>query len=121
MRSRSRRMASPPPSATGRAGHIRCSKPGQGRTLLRTSRLSEAAAVLEGRFDLEDGSRAASILEAAGIVALGRLALHLGDTRQVRRLRGIAQVMFERGTPAVRRHAAWLLAVFAAVVVPRRP
>jgi DNA-binding CsgD family transcriptional regulator len=81
--------------------------------LLRTGRISEAAAVLEGRFALEDGTQAAAVLDAAGIVALGRLAIHTGDTRQARRLGGIAQVMLERGTPAVRRHAGWLLAIFA--------
>jgi DNA-binding CsgD family transcriptional regulator len=84
-----------------------------GRMLLRAGRLSEALAVLEGRFALEDGTHAAAVLDAAGIVALGRLAIHTGDTRQARRLSDIAQVMLERGTPAVRRHAGWLLALFA--------
>ena len=85
----------------------------QGRMLLRTGRLSEALAVLEGGFALEDGSHAAAVLDAAGIVALGRLAIHTADTRQARRLGDIAQVMLEQGTPAVRRHAGWLLALFA--------
>ncbi len=82
-----------------------------GRMLLRVGRLSEAAAVLDGRFDMEDGSRAAAVLDAAGIVALGRLAIHTGDRRQLRRLTDIAHVMFDRGTPAVAKHAAWLLAL----------
>jgi ATP/maltotriose-dependent transcriptional regulator MalT len=84
-----------------------------GRMLLRTGRLTEARAVLDGRYALEDGTHAAAVLDAAGIVALGRLAIHTGDTRQARRLADIAEVMLERGTPAVRRHAAWLLALFA--------
>jgi DNA-binding NarL/FixJ family response regulator len=84
-----------------------------GRMLLRTGRLSEALAVLEGRFALEDGTHAAAVLDAAGIVGLGRLAIHTGDTRQARRVSDIAQVMLERGTPAVRRHAGWLLALIA--------
>jgi DNA-binding CsgD family transcriptional regulator len=84
-----------------------------GRMLLRAGRLSEALAVLEGRFALEDGTHAAAVLDAAGIVALGRLAIHTGDARQARRLGDIAQVMLEGGTPAVRRHAGWLLALFA--------
>jgi DNA-binding CsgD family transcriptional regulator len=84
-----------------------------GRMLLRTGRLSEALAVLEGRYALEDGTHADAVLDAVGIVALGRLAIHIGDTRQARRLADIAEVMLERGTPAVRRHAAWLLALFA--------
>ena len=62
-----------------------------GRMLLRVGRLSEAAAVLEGRFDMEDGSHAAAVLDAAGIVALGKLAIHTGDRRQLRRLTDIAQ------------------------------
>src|SRR5256885_4514978 len=84
-----------------------------GRMLLRAGRLTEARAVLEGRYALEDGTHAAAVLDAAGIVALGRLAIHTGDTRQARRLADIAEVMLERGTPAVRRHAAWLLALLA--------
>jgi hypothetical protein len=84
-----------------------------GRMLLRTGRLSEALAVLDGRFAMEDGTQAAAVLDAAGIVALGRLAVHTADIRLVSRLRDIAQVMLERGTPAVRRHAGWLLAIFA--------
>jgi len=84
-----------------------------GRMLLRTGRLSEALAVLEERFALEDGTRAAAVLDAAGIVALGRIAIHTGDARQARRLGEIAYVMLEQGTPAVRRHARWLLALFA--------
>jgi DNA-binding CsgD family transcriptional regulator len=84
-----------------------------GRMLLRTGRLSEALAVLDGRFALEDGTHAAGVLDAAGIVALGRLAIHTGEARQARRLSDIARVMLEQGTPAVRRHAGWLLALFA--------
>jgi DNA-binding CsgD family transcriptional regulator len=84
-----------------------------GRMLLRTGRLSEASAMLEGRFALEDGTHAAAVLAAAGIVALGRLAIHTGDTRQARRLGEIAHVMLEQGTPAVRRHAGWLLALLS--------
>jgi len=84
-----------------------------GRMLLRNGRISEAAAVLEGRFALEDGTHAAAVLDVAGIVALGRLTIHTGDTRQARRLGDIARVMFDQGTPAVRRHAGWLLAIFA--------
>jgi hypothetical protein len=77
-----------------------------GRMLLRTGRLTEALAILEGRYALEDGTHAAAVLDAAGIVALGGLAIHTGDARQARRLADIAEVTFERGTPAVRRHAA---------------
>ncbi|HXJ64272.1 MAG TPA: AAA family ATPase [Actinomycetota bacterium] len=85
----------------------------RGRILFRTGQLSEARAALEGRFEVEDGTHAVTVLDGAGMVALGRLALHMGDTRQVRRLRDVARVMFDRAPPAVRRHAGWLLALFA--------
>lgn len=84
-----------------------------GRMLLRTGRLAEAVAVLEGRFALEDGTRAAAVLDAAGLVALGQLAIHTGDARQARRLNDIARVMLDGGTPAVRLQARWLLALLA--------
>ena len=84
-----------------------------GRMLLRTGRLSEALAVLDGRFALEDGTHAAAVLDAAGIVALGRLTIHTGDVRQARRLRDVARVMLARGPATVRDHASWLLALFA--------
>ncbi|MDX6596572.1 MAG: hypothetical protein QOE87_459 [Gaiellales bacterium] len=84
-----------------------------GRMLLRTGRLTEARATLEGSFVLEDGTHAVAVLAAAGIVALGRIAIHTGDTRESRRLGGIAQIMLQRGTPTVERHAAWLLALLS--------
>jgi DNA-binding CsgD family transcriptional regulator len=55
-----------------------------------------------------------AVLDAAGVAALARLALHTGDSRQIRRLTDAAHVVFERGTSAVRRHAAWVLTLFAA-------
>jgi DNA-binding CsgD family transcriptional regulator/tetratricopeptide (TPR) repeat protein len=84
----------------------------QGRMLFAVGRLADAAATLEGCLSLEDGRHVQIALEAAGIVTLGSLALHLGDARGARRLRDVARDMLE-GTPAVRRHAAWLLALLS--------
>ncbi|MDP9244936.1 MAG: LuxR C-terminal-related transcriptional regulator [Chloroflexota bacterium] len=53
-------------------------------------------------------------LDAAGVAALARIALHSGDARQIRRLTDAAHVVFESATPAVRRHASWVLALGAA-------
>ena len=83
------------------------------RMLFETGRLSEAAVALERRFGGEDGTRSGGVLDIAGIVVLGQIAIHAGDTRQVRRVNDIAQVIWQRGTPAVRRHAAWLLSLIA--------
>jgi DNA-binding CsgD family transcriptional regulator/tetratricopeptide (TPR) repeat protein len=85
----------------------------QGRMLFAAGRLSEAAATLEGCLSVEEGRHVRIALEAAGIVALGSVALHLGDARRARRLRDIGRDMVEQGTPAVRRHAAWLLALLS--------
>src|SRR6476659_1191013 len=52
-------------------------------------------------------------MDATGVVALGRVALHAGDRRQVRQTSEIAQAMLNESTPGVRRHAAWLLSLQA--------
>jgi DNA-binding CsgD family transcriptional regulator len=83
------------------------------RMLFQTGRLSEAAVALERRFGGEDGSRAGGVLDVAGVVVLGQIAIHSGDTRRVRRVNDMAQVIWQRGTPAVRRHAGWLLSLIA--------
>jgi DNA-binding CsgD family transcriptional regulator/tetratricopeptide (TPR) repeat protein len=86
----------------------------RGRLLFQSGQLPAARSTLDRRFADEDGSHAMAALDAAGVAALARLALHSGDARQIRRLADAAHVVFERGTPAVRRHAAWVLALFAA-------
>src|SRR4029077_6539526 len=86
----------------------------RGRLLFQSGGLPAARSTLEPRFADEDGSHAMAALDAAGVAALARIALHSGDARQIRRLTDAAHVVFERATPAVRRHAAWALALFAA-------
>jgi DNA-binding CsgD family transcriptional regulator len=52
-------------------------------------------------------------MDATGVVALGRLALHTGNGRQLRQTSEIAKTMLKESTPGVRRHAAWLLSLQA--------
>jgi DNA-binding CsgD family transcriptional regulator len=85
----------------------------RGRLLFQSGQLAAARAALEPRFADEDGSHAMAVLDAAGVAALARLAIHSGDARQIRRMTDAARVVFESGTPAVRRHAAWVLALVA--------
>jgi DNA-binding CsgD family transcriptional regulator len=85
----------------------------RGRLLLQMGRLSDAAAALEGGFPLHDEHPIVGVLDAAGIVALGRVALHMGSGLQSRHAAGMARTMLERSVPGVRRHAAWLLALQA--------
>ncbi len=84
----------------------------RGHLLLQMGRLDDAAAVLNDRFD-PHGPPVANVLDATGVVALGRLALHTGDGRQVRETSEIAKAMLNESTPGVRRHAAWLLSLQA--------
>ena len=84
----------------------------RGQVLMQLGRLEEASAVLDGRFD-PHGPPVVTVMDASGVVALGRLALHTGDGRQVRETNEIAKAMLNESTPGVRRHAAWLLGLQA--------
>ncbi len=83
---------------------------GRGRQLLQMGRVTDAAVALEGQLPVEMAPHIVSVLDAAGVGALGRVAIHLGDPGLSRQAREIAQAMLAQSTPSVRRHAAWLLA-----------
>ena len=84
---------------------------GRGRQLLQMGRLADAAAALEGQLTVDMAPQIVSVFDAAGVGALGRVAIHLGDPGLSRQAREIAQVMLGQSAPSVRRHAAWLLAL----------
>jgi tetratricopeptide (TPR) repeat protein len=84
----------------------------RGHLLLQMGRLEDASVVLNGRFD-PHGPPVVTVMDATGVVALGRLALHTGDGRQVRQTSEIAKTMLNESTPGVRRHAAWWLGLQA--------
>jgi DNA-binding CsgD family transcriptional regulator/alkylhydroperoxidase/carboxymuconolactone decarboxylase family protein YurZ len=84
---------------------------GRGRQLLQMGRLADAAVALEGQLPVDLAPHIVSVLDAAGVVALGRVAIHLGDPGLSRQAREIAHVMLDQRAPSVRRHAAWLLAL----------
>jgi DNA-binding CsgD family transcriptional regulator len=83
---------------------------GRARQLLQMGRLADASVALEERFTADVAHQIVSALDAAGVVALGRVALHTGDRRLARQASEIAHVMLEQSAPSVRRHAAWVLA-----------
>ena len=85
----------------------------RGRQLHQLGRLADAGAILEGQFSPETGDRFIGALDAAGIVALGRVALHQGNGRLQQRTARLARGLLEDGTPSFRRQAAWLLALQA--------
>ena len=84
----------------------------RGQMLLQLGRLDDAAVLLDGRFDL-DGPVVSTSMDASGVAALGRLALHTGDVSQLRQAIEMATAMLNETTPGVRRHAAWLLSLKA--------
>jgi DNA-binding CsgD family transcriptional regulator len=86
---------------------------GLGRQLLQVGHLSQAADVLKDHFTTATAENVVSPLDAAGIVALGRLGLHTGDRGQAHLATEVAHVMLAQSAPTVRRHAAWLLALQA--------
>ncbi len=86
---------------------------GQARQLLQMGRLTDAGAALGKLFTSDIAHQVVSVLSAAGVVALGRVAIHTGDRNLARQAGDIAQLMLSRDTPSVRRHAAWLLAMQA--------
>jgi DNA-binding CsgD family transcriptional regulator len=83
------------------------------RQLLQLGNLADAAAALEGRFSPDEAHLVLSVLDADGVVVLGRIALHTADQRQTELTSAIARVMLRSGVPGVERHAAWLLALQA--------
>jgi DNA-binding CsgD family transcriptional regulator len=83
------------------------------RQLLQLGNLGDAAAALEGRFSPDEAHLVLSVLDADGVVVLGRIALHTADQRQTELTSAIARVMVRSGVPGIERHGAWLLALQA--------
>ena len=92
---------------------LQLAKVWRGTDLLMLGRLGDAQAALHGLFSAEDAHLVIGLGDAEAVVALGRIAIHTGDGRQARETAEIARVMLAGGTPGVRRHAAWLLALQA--------
>ena len=84
----------------------------RGQLLLQMGQLYDASVMMHGRFGAP-GAPVVTVLDAAGVVALGRVAIHTGDDRSARRMVEIATAMLDESTPGVRRHAAWFLSLQA--------
>ncbi len=85
----------------------------RGRHLLQIGNIADAAAALGEEFDLAADARVEYPPDAAGLVALGKIALHTGDETQIRRTNAAAQLMLEQSAPGVQRHGVWLLTLQA--------
>ena len=98
--------------AAQRAGQVGCARSWRrlhARLLLRRGRLAEAEAMLAG--ELDGDAAAATPDDARALLTMCELAIHAGDDRRTKELAGIAERAVETGGPAVRRLAAWLLAL----------
>ena len=85
----------------------------RGCLLFQQGRLADAATTLGGRYSPEEAHLVVAGVEAAGVVAAGRVALHMADKGQLSLTTSVAQVMLNSGIPKVAQHAAWLLALEA--------
>jgi len=83
----------------------------RGRQLFQLGVLADSAAALEGIVREIEQDVPFGLLDAAVVVALGRVAIHTGDDARVRDCCKIAHNLLHAGTPGVQRHAAWLLAL----------
>jgi DNA-binding CsgD family transcriptional regulator len=85
----------------------------RGRHLLQTGNIADAAASLGEQLDPSVEARVEYPPDAAGLVALGKIALHTRDERQIRQTGAAAQMMLKQSAPGVQRHGVWLLALQA--------
>jgi DNA-binding CsgD family transcriptional regulator/tetratricopeptide (TPR) repeat protein len=86
----------------------------QGWLLLQQGRVSDAGAVLEGALAAEGIVLAMAIPDAAGVLALGRVAMHTGNDRLAQKCAEIARATLAMGAhDNARRHLVWLLALQA--------
>jgi DNA-binding CsgD family transcriptional regulator len=83
----------------------------RGCQLLQTGQVADAAAALDGVVAESRTESPAAVLDAVFAVASGRAAIHAGNAHQVRGRAALARELLGGGPPAVRRHAAWLLAL----------
>src|SRR5712691_2020703 len=83
----------------------------RGWLLLQQGQLSDAGAALEGAFTAEGINLALAIPDAAGLAALGQVAIHTGDQRLSAKCTQIARATLAVGAfDDARRHLVWLLA-----------
>jgi DNA-binding CsgD family transcriptional regulator len=85
----------------------------RGRFLLQTGRISDASAALEGVFTDEQITCPVTIPDAAGALALGRIAIHTGDERQSIRCAEIARAGLQVDRTDASRQLTWMLALQA--------
>ena len=82
----------------------------RGSQLLQLGQLSDAAAALEGIVESPSAVTYVGLHDAAVVAALGTVAIHTGDPRQLERCVTAMRDLASAGPPNLQRLAAWLLA-----------
>jgi len=85
----------------------------RGRQHFQLGEYSDAIAALESMLRPEQADSTFGANDASAISALAGTAIRVGDRHLMRRCGSLASRMLERGTPELRRHAAWVLAQLA--------
>jgi DNA-binding CsgD family transcriptional regulator len=88
----------------------------QGRCLLESGRISDAAATLAATRRVDDAESITTPSDAAALFALGRIAIHTGDIRAAGSCASLAAAALDDAALEVRRDASWFLAVHAFAV-----
>jgi DNA-binding CsgD family transcriptional regulator len=89
---------------------LRVFETGRARILLQLGRLADAYMILKEQVTEDSAPLITNALDSAGVTALARIAIHIGDEGARRAASHIAQVMLGEHARAVRCHAAWILA-----------
>jgi DNA-binding CsgD family transcriptional regulator len=80
---------------------------------LAAGRLVDARAEAESCEGVVEQVAGGNFAGATGLVTLAQIALHTGDTRRLRSSEAAARRLYHASSSAVRRHAAWILALAA--------
>jgi len=81
----------------------------RGRLALAAGQPMDALAVLDARLPV-DVADTVGVIHAAGVVALGRSAIHVADGEMLHRATELARRMVRGSTPGVQRLTGWFLA-----------
>jgi hypothetical protein len=95
-----RRQIARPPSRNGKPGALHIFETGRAGQLLQTGKLADAGDALGKLFTCDVAPQVVSVLDAAGVVAMGRVAIHTGDRSLARQAADIAQVMLAQDAPS---------------------
>jgi DNA-binding CsgD family transcriptional regulator len=97
----------------GQVSALKMHELARARLLLELGRISESLVILSDYVALARANENVGLLDAAGVVAAGRAAIHANNKRLATQTERVARVMLDQKSKSVRCHAAWLLSLLA--------